>query len=123
MEYSEILKKNRDFQLVYKTGTSYANKYLVMYVRENQLEKNRIGISVSKKVGNSVVRHRLCRLVRESYRLHENLFRRGLDIVVVARVSAKERTFREIESAFLHLGRLHKIVKKNQNEESVDQSN
>ena len=123
MEYSESLKKNRDFQLVYKTGTSYANKYLVMSVRENQLEKNRIGISVSKKVGNSVVRHRLCRLVRESYRLHENLFRRGLDIVVVARVSAKERTFREIESAFLHLGRLHKIVEKNQNEESVDQSN
>ena len=123
MEYSESFKKNRDFQLVYKTGTSYANKYLVMYVRENQLEKNRIGISVSKKVGNSVVRHRLCRLVRESYRLHENLFRRGLDIVVVARVSAKERTFREIESAFLHLGRLHKIVEKNQNEESVDQSN
>ena len=123
MEYSESLKKNRDFQLVYKKGTSYANKYLVMYVRENQLEKNRIGISVSKKVGNSVVRHRLCRLVRESYRLHENLFRRGLDIVVVARVSAKERTFREIESAFLHLGRLHKIVEKNQNEVSVDQSN
>lgn len=123
MEYSESLKKNRDFQQVYKTGTSYVNKYLVMYVKENQLEKNRIGISVSKKVGNSVVRHRLCRLVRESYRLHENLFRRGLDIVVVARVSAKERTFREIESAFLHLGRLHKIVEKNQNEESVDQSN
>lgn len=123
MEYSESLKKNRDFQLVYKKGTSYANKYLVMYVRENQLEKNRIGISVSKKVGNSVVRHRLCRLIRESYRLHENLFRRGLDIVVVARVNAKERTFREIESAFLHLGRLHKIVEKNQNEESTDQSN
>ena len=68
---AESLKKNRDFQLVYKTGTSYVNKYLVMYARENQLGKNRIGISVSKKVGNSVVRHRLCRLVRESYRLHE----------------------------------------------------
>ncbi len=115
MEYSESLKKNRDFQLVYKTGTSYANRYLVMYVRENQLEPsggpiNRLGISVSKKVGNSVVRHRLCRLVRESYRLHEQEFHRGLDIVVVARASAKERTFREIESALLHLGRLHKIT-------------
>lgn len=123
MEYSESLKKNRDFQLVYRTGTSYANRYLVMYVRENQLEKNRIGVSVSKKVGNSVVRHRLCRLVRESYRLHENVFHRGLDIVVVARVNAKERTFREIESALLHLGRLHKIVEKDQNEETNDQSN
>ena len=56
MKYSESLKKNRDFQLVYKSGTSKANRYLVMYVRENQLEKNRVGISVSKKVGNSVVR-------------------------------------------------------------------
>ena len=53
MKYSESLKKNKDFQLVYKQGTSYANKYLVMYVKENHLEKNRIGISVSKKVGNS----------------------------------------------------------------------
>lgn len=117
---AESLKKNRDFQLVYKTGTSYVNKYLVMYERENQLGKNRIGISVSKKVGNSVVRHRLCRLVRESYRLHEDVFRRGFDIVVVARVSAKERTFREIESAFLHLGRLHHLVEKEEHESNID---
>ena len=117
---AESLKKNRDFQLVYKTGTSYVNKYLVMYARENQLGKNRIGISVSKKVGNSVVRHRLCRLVRESYRLHEDVFRRGFDIVVVARVSAKERTFREIESAFLHLSRLHHLVEKEEHESNID---
>ena len=120
---AESLKKNRDFQLVYKTGTSYVNKYLVMYAKENQLEKNRIGISVSKKVGNSVVRHRLCRLVRESYRLHEDVFRRGFDIVVVARVSAKERTFREIESAFLHLGRLHHLVEKEEPESNIDSRN
>jgi ribonuclease P protein component len=123
MKYSESLKKNRDFKLVYRTGTSYANRYLVMYVRENQLEKNRIGVSVSKKVGNSVVRHRLCRLMRESYRLHEEIFHRGLDIVVVARVNAKGRTFREIESAFLHLGRLHKIVERNQDENNINQIN
>ena len=65
MKNSESLKKSRDFQVVYKQGTSIANKYLVMYVKENCLGKNRIGISVSKKVGNSVVRHRLTRLVRE----------------------------------------------------------
>ena len=120
MKYTESLKKNRDFQQVYKKGTSFANRYLVMYVMDNGLEINRVGISVSKKVGNSVVRHRLCRLVRESYRLHENLFRRGLDIVVVARVSAKERTFREIESAFLHLGRLHHLVEKEEHESNID---
>ena len=101
---AESLKKNRDFQLVYKTGTSYVNKYLVMYARENQLGKNRIGISVSKKVGNSVVRHRLCRLVRESYRLNEEQFQSGYDLVVIVRPSAKEKGYHEIESALLHLG-------------------
>ena len=66
MKFSESLKKNNDFQIVYKSGRSYANKYLVMYVKENGLDKNRLGISVSKKVGNSVVRHHLTRLIRES---------------------------------------------------------
>ena len=106
----ESLKKNRDFQNVYKKGRSYANRLLVMYVLENQTDCNRIGISVSKKVGNSVIRHHLTRLIRESYRLHEDMFNNGLDIVVVARVSAKSASYREVESALLHLGRLHKII-------------
>lgn len=118
MEYSESLKKNREFQLVYRQGTSYANRYLVMYVKENHLEKNRIGISVSKKVGNSVVRHRLTRLIRESYRLNEQKFRSGLDIVVVARVNAKGRSCQEIEKALLHLGRLQKILNKKKEKSS-----
>ena len=118
MEYSESLKKNRDFQVVYRQGTSYANRYLVMYVMENHLERNRIGISVSKKVGNSVVRHRLTRLIRESYRLNEQKFRSGLDIVVVARVNAKGRSCQEIEKALLHLGRLQKILNKKKEKSS-----
>ena len=81
-----------------------------MYVLENNQELNRLGISVSKKVGNSVVRHRITRLVRESYRLHENIFNSGLDIVVVARNSASEVNYAEIESALLHLSKLHKII-------------
>ncbi|MCI8710646.1 MAG: ribonuclease P protein component [Dorea sp.] len=109
MKYSESLKKNADFNLVYQSGRSLANKYLVMYVRENGVNKNRLGISVSKKVGNSIVRHRLTRLVRESYRLQEDHFRCGLDIVVIARNSAKGKGYREIESALIHLGNLHKI--------------
>ena len=56
-----------------------------MFIRENGLDHNRLGISVSKKVGNSVVRHRLTRLIRESYRLHEDMFSSGLDIVVTVR--------------------------------------
>ena len=117
MKYSESLKKNSDFQQVYRHGTSYANRYLVMYVLENQYMKNRLGISVSKKVGNSVVRHRVTRLIRESYRLNELLFKKSLDIVVIARPSAKEKSYQEIESALLHLAKKHEIAGEKKNEE------
>ena len=110
MQYSESLKKNKDFRNVDRNGTSYANKYLVMYVLENQAGKNRLGISVSKKVGNSVIRHRLTRLIREGYRLQEDRYRCGLDIVVIARTGSKGKNYHEIESAMLHLGRLHEII-------------
>ena len=111
MKFSESLKKNSDFKNVYTHGKSYANKYLIMYVLENDLGINRIGISVSKKVGNSVVRHRVTRLIRESYRLHENIFNSSLDIVIVARKSTLGVGYAEIESALLHLSKLHHILK------------
>lgn len=107
----DSLRKTIEFTQVYKNGKSYANRYLVMYIIENQLEKNRLGISVSKKVGNSVVRHRVTRLIRESYRLNEDKFSKGYDIVVVARATAKDKQYKEIESALLHVGKIHKIVK------------
>lgn len=109
MKFSESLKKNKDFQNVYRKGRSQANKYLVMYLWENDSEKNRLGISVSKKVGNSVVRHRLTRLIRESYRLNEDKFLKGYDFVVIARPQAKDCGFHEIESALLHMARIHKV--------------
>lgn len=110
MNSYDSLKKNRDFQNVYRNGKSKANKYLVMYVLENQLDSNRLGISVNKKVGNSVIRHHLTRLIRESYRLNKEMFNSGLDIVVIARESAKDRKYKEIESALLHLGKINGIL-------------
>ncbi len=117
MIHSESLKKNKDFQHVYKNGTSQANRYLVMYVLKNQYRKNRLGISVSKKVGNSVVRHRVTRLIRESYRLNEMEFKNGLDIVVIARPSAKDITYKDVERALLHLANRHHIIGENNDEE------
>jgi len=105
------LKKNNDFQTVYRTGKSYANKYLVMYVVDTDRTETRIGISASKKIGNSVVRHRFVRLVRESFRLNRDMIESGKDIVVVARAAAKDKKFDKIESAFLHLCGLHNILK------------
>ena len=110
MNFSESLKKNADFQKVYRQGKSYANRLLVMYVIKNGTNKNRLGISVSKKVGNSVIRHHITRLIREAYRLQEDMFDSGLDIVVIARASARNASYFDIESALKHLGGLHKII-------------
>ena len=116
MKFSESLKKNSYFQNVYKHGRSYANRFFVMYVLENKTETNRLGISVSKKVGNSVIRHHITRLVREAYRLQEEMFETGLDIVVIARAAAKNITYHETEKALLHLGGLHHILIRKEDE-------
>lgn len=82
-----------------------------MYVmKTKEGTDTRIGISVSKKVGNSVVRHHITRLLRESYRLNKDMVKTGLDIVVVVRAAAKDSNFRQIESAYLHLCGLHNIL-------------
>ena len=110
MRFSESLKKNRDFQTVYNKGKSLANSYLVMYVMDNGLEKNRLGISVSKKVGNSVVRHRLKRLIRESCRLNFSQAANGFDLVIIARERSREKTYQEITGALNHLFKLHHLL-------------
>ncbi len=112
MKHFNSIKKNKDFKEVYQKGKSYANKLLVMYVLKTDRQDTRIGISVSKKVGNSIVRHHITRLIRESFRLHVGMIETGLDIVVVARAATKEENYKTIESAYMHLCGLHNIIKK-----------
>ena len=109
LKQAERLKKNEDFKKIYARGKSVVTPYLVLYFMRNGTGQNRLGISVSKKVGNSVVRHHLTRLIRESYRLQEEHFQCGFDLVVIARAGAKERSYHDIESALIHLGKLHNI--------------
>ena len=105
------VRKNSEFQKIYKSGTSYANRLLVMYVAESGEDRNRIGISVSKKVGNSVVRHHITRLIREIFRLNDHRLKTGLNIIVVARVAAKTSEYKDLEGAYMHLCGLHNIKK------------
>lgn len=106
----ETLKNNLDFVKVYDAKKSYANRLLVVYILENGTDTNRLGVSVSKKVGNSIVRHRLARLIREAYRLHADEVIAGYDIVAVARAGMKNKNYFETESAFLHLLKMHKLI-------------
>ena len=106
------IRKNIEFLNVYRHGKSYANKYLVMYVLDNKLDENRFGITVSKKVGNSVVRHRITRLIRECIRLQESNILTEYDIVIVARKAAKDKKYQDIESAFLNLCKRLNILKR-----------
>lgn len=112
MKSYESLKSN-DFKTVYEGGRSLADRRLVLYTIKNEgrTEKNGLGISVSKKIGNSVVRHRITRLVRESYRLNADRFNSGLDMVVIARRGAAGVGYREIEESLLNLAKKAKICK------------
>jgi ribonuclease P protein component len=112
MKYFDKIRKNEEFRVVYNKGKSQANKYLVMYILKNGTDKNRIGISVSKKVGNSIVRHRLTRLIRESIRLNEERFYSGYDIVIIARNTLKGKGYFDTESAVIHLAGIHGILKR-----------
>lgn len=117
----ESLKKNNEFLHVYRNGRSHANRYLVMYLVEAPEDREgRLGISVSKKVGNSVVRHRVKRLIRESCRLNCKYFKKGYDIVIVARTAAKGKDYSDIESALLHLARIHGLYETTDQNERDD---
>jgi len=109
--FTESLKKNYQFKFVYNRGKSIANKYLVMYVLKNGRDFNRLGISVSKKVGISVIRSRVTRLIRESYRLSEKNIKCGFDIIVIARNSCGGVSFECISKSLAHLIKKHNLGK------------
>ncbi len=89
-----------------------ANKLLIIYILKNKYGYNRVGFTVSKKVGKSVIRNRVKRLLRESYRLNEEKILQGYDIIFIARNTASKASYKEIENAMMHLFRKMKLVKK-----------
>jgi ribonuclease P protein component len=105
------IKRNFQFRYVYNKGKSIANKHLVLYITKNNTKSNKLGLSVSKKVGNSVTRSRVTRLIRESYRLNEEKTITGYDIVVIARPSCKQEDYKTINKSLLHLLKKHNLLK------------
>ena len=105
MQFSGSLKQNHLFRRLYRKGGSAANGLLVLYCRPNGTARNRIGLTVSAKLGCAVKRNRMRRRLREIYRLHEGQFLPGWDIVVVARTRAMEAPYDRLENAYLSLAR------------------
>lgn len=113
MEYSKSLKLNHIFRRLYSSGGK-GNALLVMYARRNREGINRVGVTVSKKLGNAVVRNRVRRRLREVYRLHESRFLPGWDIVVVARSRAVDASFPDLTRAYLALAKKLGILREDQ---------
>ena len=103
MLHTISLKGNASFRRLYHRGASAANRCLVMYCGRNRSRKNRVGLTVSAKLGHAVVRNRTRRRLREIYRLHEDRFLPGCDIVVVARSRAVEAPFADLTASYLRL--------------------
>lgn len=105
MKYSVSLKQNKDFRRLYHRGKYAACATLVLYWSPNRYQNNRLGITVSTKLGNAVVRNRTRRRIREIYRLHEEQLRRGIDLVVVARDAAPDAEYRRLDRDFQRLAK------------------
>ena len=104
MKFSSSLKLNHVFRRLYRTA-GFANGLMVLYARKNRTAGNRVGITVSKKLGKAHIRNRARRRLREVYRLNEDRFQPGWDIVVVARQKAVDCDFRELTKAYLSLAK------------------
>ncbi|MDR0863122.1 MAG: ribonuclease P protein component [Oscillospiraceae bacterium] len=103
MKFSVSLKKNHEFRRLYNKGKSAAGGSCVIYCRKNGRGENRLGLTVSTKLGGAVRRNRIRRRLRETYRLNEDKLRRGYDVVIVARARAIDAPFDELRRDFLRL--------------------
>ena len=108
----ETIKKNHQFSAVYNKGKSYANKYLVLYILPNKVQRNFFGISVSKKLGNSVNRNRIRRLIKECFRGYAHDIKKGYNIVAIARIGATEANFAQIKKSLTGLLLKHGLLQK-----------
>lgn len=106
-----IIKRRSDFQCVYRKGRSFANRYFVLYVFPSASVRGRVGFAAGKKLGCAVTRNRVKRLLRETYRLHQDRIREDAALLFVGRKAMVEAKLPEVEKAFLRLGEKSGILK------------
>lgn len=112
MEKMYRLRNNMEFRKVYDKGKNFWNRNLVLFVKKNNLGYTRVGYTVTKKIGNSVVRNRIRRQMKEIYRLNFNRIEKNYDLIFIPKQNVVDISFEELESAMLHILKLSKIIKK-----------
>jgi len=106
------LKDRADFSRVYRYGRSWANHQLVLYVYpRTEVERFRVGISASKKIGNAVVRNRMRRLIKEIVRTHADRIVDHVDLVFIVRKGAVDMEYDQLKKSVLHVCRKASILK------------
>ena len=95
-----ILRKNKQFQSVYRYGKSYANRIMVIYVLSNKDTQRKVGFAAGKRLGNAVVRNRVKRLLRETYRLNQHKLKLGFDLLLVGRKPMVDVKYKVVSKAF-----------------------
>ncbi len=114
MKNTFSIKLNRDFKRLYYKGGCIGSDIIVVYYKRNSHSCNRLGITVGKKIGGAVVRNRIKRLIRESYRLSEENMYLGYDIVIVARSKCAEADFKAVNGSLKRILKKTGILKKEQ---------
>lgn len=107
-----VLRKNKQFQNVYRCGRSYLNRYLVLYVLSNKETEMKVGFAAGKRLGNAVVRNRTKRLLREAFRLNRHKLKSGIQILLVGRNPITGVKYQVVDRAFNDLCQKAGIIDK-----------
>ena len=103
------VKREKDFKEIFQYGTSFANRKFVVYQLENQQNHFRVGLSVSKKLGNAVTRNQIKRRIRHILLNVREHLADNVDFVVIARKGVESLDYVEMEKNLLHVLKLSKI--------------
>ncbi len=111
MDKKYRLRKNLEFKRVYSGGKNYWNKNLTLYVKKNNLDESRFGITITKKIGCAVVRNRIRRRIKEIYRLNFHRIKSGYDLVFIPKKNVQEISYKQLESAIMHILKISHMLK------------
>lgn len=103
MEKKYRLRKNIEFKRVYSKGKNYWNRNLILYIKKNGLEETRLGITITKKIGNAVVRNKIRRKIKEIYRKNYPNIKSGYDLIIIPKKNVIDLSYQELESSLIHI--------------------